>query len=119
MAQIEFQYKETTIIIKCQLDEKMSKIFQKFIAESKMNKDEINYFYEGKELLDKNMTFNQIANSIDKERKKMNIVIMDKKLDENNSIIKSKQIICPKCHENTRMNINNLKIIIKILINIK
>ena len=110
MAQVEFQYKETTTIIKCQLDEKLSEIIQKFIAESKTNKDEINYFYEGKELLDETMAFNQIANSIDKARKKMNIVIMDKKLDENNSLIKSKQIICPKCQENIRMNINNFKI---------
>ena len=52
-----------------------------------------------------------MANSIDKKRKKMNVVVMDKEeADKDKSIVKSKDIICPECKQNIMMDINKFKI---------
>ena len=54
-----------------------------------------------------------MSNNIDKERYKMNIQINNiQKVDDNanESIIKSKQIICPECHEKCLINIIDYKI---------
>ena len=52
-------------------------------------------------------------NNIDKKRGKINILVYDKKRAIiNNSIVKSKEIICPKCYENCRIKMNNYKIIL-------
>jgi len=52
-----------------------------------------------------------MANSIDKKRKKMNVVVMDKEeADKDKSIVKSKDIICPECNQNIMMDINKFKI---------
>ena len=110
MAQIEFQYNETNTLIKCHEDETIEDICNKFITESKMNENEIKYYYDGKNLEDKKLAFNQMANPIDKTRKKMNIIVIKKEILSENPIVQAKQIICPKCHENIKMNINNFKI---------
>ena len=53
-----------------------------------------------------------MANSIDKQRKKMNILVIDNDNinDNNKNIIKSKNIICPECGDNIRIEIKNFKI---------
>ena len=113
MAQIEFQYNGIITVIQCQEDQKMSDIFHNFTFKSNINENEINYSYNGKIITqsDKNLTFNQIANKIDKERKKMNILVISNKepLDDK-TLVRSKNIICPKCKENIKMKINNYKI---------
>ena len=113
MAQVVFQYKETNTIIKCQEGQKMIDICSNFIKESKINENEIDYFYggHGGAQFNKDFTFEQMANSIDKKRKKMNVVVMDKEeADKDKSIVKSKDIICPECNQNIMMDINKFKI---------
>ena len=53
-----------------------------------------------------------MANSMDKKRKKMNILVIsqDNNINDNNNIIRSKNIICPECNEDIKMKINNYKI---------
>ena len=64
MAQVEFQYKETNTIIKCQEGQKMIDICSNFIKESKINENEIDYFYggHGGAQFNKDFTFEQMAN---------------------------------------------------------
>ena len=113
MAEVEFQYNGITTKIQCEDNQKMIEIFNKFISKSGTNENEICCFYNGKPYtnLDNNLTFNEMANSLDKVRKKMNILVNDI-IDENEkkSIIKTKNIICPKCYENAKIKINNYKI---------
>ena len=110
MAQIEFQYNEINNVIQCHIDEKIEDICNKFLTVSKINANEIEYYYDGKKIIDKNLTFNQLANPVDKMRKKMNIIIIDKNLYLDDKIVQSKDVICPVCHEPIKMNINNYKI---------
>ena len=113
MAEAAFHYNGITTIIQCQENQKMSEICDKFISKSNLNENELIYFYDGKvgAQFDKNLTFYQMANSIDKSRKKMNILVINNKIINNNkSTIKSKNIICQQCYENVKIKIDNYKI---------
>ena len=85
-----------------------------FVTKAHINENDINYLYDGKggAEFDKNLTFNQMANSMDKIRKKMNILVIsqDDNINDINNIIRAKNIICPECNEDIKMNINNYKI---------
>ena len=118
MAEVEFQYNGISTIIQCKEDQTMYEICNTFISKAHLNENNINYVYNGKggKQFDKNLTFNQIANSYDKTRKKMNILVIDnsnnKENDnDNNILIRSKNIICPDCGEDIKIkNIENYKI---------
>ena len=114
MAQVEFQCNGISTIIQCNEEQKMYEICNNFISKSNLNENNINYVYNGKggKEFDKNLTFNQMANSYDKTRKKMNIlVIINENINNNNILIKSKNIICPECGLDIKINkINNYKI---------
>jgi len=52
-----------------------------------------------------------MANSIDKERKKMKILILSsEKQDNNKKFIRPKNIICPECGEDIKIKIENYMI---------
>ena len=113
MAQVEFQYNGINTIIQCQEDQKLSEICSIFINKSKINENKIYFFYDGKggAQFDKSLSFTQMANSFDRQRKKMNILILDNdSLNENKTKIKSKNIICPQCGEDIKIKIQNYKI---------
>ena len=79
MAQVEFQYKGISTIIQCKEDQKMIEIINIFISKSNINENEINYYYNGKIISqnNKNLKFNEISNSFDKERKKIIILVIN------------------------------------------
>jgi hypothetical protein len=113
MASVEFQYNGTMTVIQCQENQKMKEICNNFITKSKIKENEIYYFYDGKagSQFNQELTFIQMANSLDKTRKKMSILVYDiANNDENKSKIKSKNIICPECNEDIKMNIKDYKI---------
>ena len=108
MAQVEFHCEGIITTIQCQEDQKMSEIFNSFAFKANISENEISYSYNGKVLSqnDKNLTFIQIANTMDKERKKMNILVI--KIEKQpEMIIRSKNIICPECNRDIKMKINN------------
>ena len=114
MASVEFQYNGTMTVIQCQENQKMKEICNNFLIKSKIKENEVYYFYDGKAgvQFNKELTFIEMANSVDKNRKKMSILVYDiNNTDEDKSKIKSKNIICPKCYTDIKMNIQNYKII--------
>ena len=113
MAQVEFSFKGGSTIIQCNLDEKMKDIFQKFIDKTQIINKNIFYSYDGKTEINKELTFEEVASPEDKTKNKMNIIVLENKLEsdlEKKVIIKSKNIICPECKENIKMEIKNFKI---------
>ena len=130
---MNFQY---VTFIKCQEDEKISNICNNFLRKSGLNGNGIKYFYSGKggDEFDQNLTFNEMANSIDQKRKKMTFIVLQDTNNKNinnpdapninnnitinndnkqiNSINKkiSKYIICPECGDPIRMEMNEYKI---------
>jgi len=113
MAEVEFQYNGINTIIQCKEDQKMIEICNNFITKSNIIENNINYFYngEGGAQFNKNLTFNQMVNSIDKERKKMKILILSSENQDNNKkFIRSKNIVCPECGEDIKIKIENYMI---------
>ena len=114
MAKVEFQYNGEITMIQCKENQKMAEICDNFISKYHINENEIYYSYNGiaGAKFNKNLTFNQMANAIDKKRKMMNVLVykIDDKINDKNMIIRSKNIICPKCKEDIKMKIDNYKI---------
>ncbi len=113
MAQVEFKYNGLNYNIQCHEDQKMIDIIDNFKSKLHLSEKNINYLYDGRNWseFNKNLTFIQMANSVDKERKMMNIIVLiDETSYDNKKLIKSKNIICPKCGENIKIKINNYNI---------
>ena len=111
MTEVEFTYNGVSTTIQCNLNEKLKDICQRFKDKVGLNNTNIYYSYNGQVGIDEEKKFEEIANSEDKLRKKMNIIVFDNLIEiKGKEIIKSKNIICPECKENIRMNINEYKI---------
>ena len=114
MAQIDFIYNGTKTTIYCQLEDKMKKICETFANKVQIDKTKIYFLYNGKAITEsfQEMTYEQMANSEDKMKNKMNILVNDN-FDPDpdpETLVKSKDIICQKCKEITRIDIVNYKI---------
>ena len=110
MAEVIFNYEGKTIIIQCNINDKMKDIIDKFLIKITNNENNLYYLYNGT-ITNDNLTFNEQANNIDKDRRKMNIIVVKK--EEVIDIIKeiiSKDIICPECKENALMNLDNFRL---------
>ena len=95
--QIELSYDGVNIIIHCRADEKLKDIFQNFKFKVKAENKILIYMYNGITIQNEELTFNEIANSEDKKRNKMNILVVEGEgrpvLSPQNYIIKSNNII--------------------------
>ena len=113
MVEVEFNFNDIKTIIQCNINEKMNDIYNKYIIKIGKNINDIYFVYDGNKIQENinNLTFNELANNIDKDRKKMNILVYDKNTNiEKNNKIKLKEIICNKCGENIKILIDNYKI---------
>ena len=114
MAEVEFNYNGTKVIIQCKENEVMKNICQSFIKKIEEDKNNIYFSYNGNagNKFDENLTFEQMINSEDKKRNKMNILVFKDEIEEEEvkDIIKSKDIICPICSESIRIDIKDYKI---------
>jgi len=107
MNKVEFIYKGQPIFIACNLNEKMNDIFNKFIAKANIDKNSIYFLYKGKKI-DGNLKLEELKG--DQKDIKILVEKFDKSKIETNSIINPKIIICPKCGENSRIQIDKYKI---------
>ena len=113
MAQVEFIYNGITTVIQCDINEKMEDICKKFKIKNKLENKIIFYSYNGNIGINEKLTFVEFANSEDKNRKKMSILVFEENIDpipRENDIIISNTIICPQCNENIKMDVKDYKI---------
>ena len=73
MEEIEFSYKGINTTIKCERNDSFGKIIEKLFKKIEINLNSVNFLYSGSQIQNKEKSLNEIANDIDKERKKMNI----------------------------------------------
>ena len=97
--------------MQCRKDEKLKDIFKNFIFKTSAEDKILIYMYNGNTIQNEELTFNEIANSEDKERNEMNILVVEG-LDHpvphtQDHIIKSKNIICPECNEDIKIKIED------------
>ena len=111
MAQIEFLYNGTKTVIQGNYKDKFKDILQHLKTKTEINLDSVYYLYSGNTIDNLQITIDQLINNLDRANNKISILVYDiDDTNESSTLIKSKYIICPKCCENTRININNYKI---------
>jgi len=109
--QIVLNYNGVNTTMQCRKDEKLKDIFKNFIFKTSAEDKILIYMYNGNTIQNEELTFNEIANSEDKERNEMNILVVEG-LDHpaphtQDHIIKSKNIICPECKEDIKIKIED------------
>ena len=114
MIKVYFCYKGSIFDIPSTKDEKMESIFQKFISMAKLSIDSVYFIYSGNSITNKELTFDQIANENDKKSNRLNILVNEVSTEPLTSpIVKSKEVICPKCHEHSKIHLDDYQISIK------
>jgi len=108
MTSIEFIYQGNITEIQSNLNDKMKDIINKYIMKSLIDKNSIMFLYSGNKINEEL----KLSDIIGKEEKdKIKILVYSKDSNNNNNTIKkSKYIICPDCGENIKYRINNYKI---------
>ena len=95
------------------LNEKFINIVNRSIFGNFINKDSITFLYAGSKIKTESL-LSDIITEIDKDSNKMLIMvfypIINQQDDENNSKIKARELICPKCFESINIKIQNYKI---------
>ena len=115
MANVIYTYKGRKITIQSNFEEKLKEINKTFLSKLNLKDNDIFFIYNGSKINDE-FTLEQQASNMDKNTKEINILVYDIEDDRRNniiiieSIIKSKQIICPECSENILMKIHDYKI---------
>ena len=110
MVEIEFIYDGTNMIIQCEETTIINKVCQQFATKSGIDIKSVYFLYSGNKIEDKK-SFSTLANSFDKERKRMSVIVTPSNFqEEKTSKVKVKQVICPICGENSRIKIENYKV---------
>ena len=113
MASVEFTLTGMKTVIQCNENDLLRDIINKFAIKREKDVKDIYFIYNSDVIKEsyKNLTFNQIANQNDRERKKMCILVNEKDNKQNeNTFIKSNEIICPRCRESILFSINDYMI---------
>ena len=87
MANVEFNYEGKEITIQCNKNDNMEKIFQQFMAKVGGKSDTLAFLYNGSAITNMNLTFDQLSNSDDKNRNKMNILVCNSSTNFSNQFI--------------------------------
>ena len=107
MAEAIFNYEGNITTIQCEMNEKMKDIIDRFLIKLEKKENNLYYLYNGTQI-NYELTFNEQANDIDKNRKQMNIIVTKSEYPQN--IIKeivSKDVICPECQGNSLIDFQN------------
>ena len=108
---IQLSYNCIPVTIQGSLNEKMKTIIDRFIVKTSADRNSI-YFLYGGAILKEEQSLIEIISNEDKLRNQMNILVNSSFDDQNdhNSIINSKEVICPKCLCHINLKIQNYKI---------
>lgn len=112
MNTVEFNYKGYQTNIPCQENDSFENICHRFAQKCLVDINTLFFLYSGNRINLK-LKLSEVINDIDKERKKMSIVVVEmNELTENKNdiLIKSNQPICPICFENAQIEIKDYKI---------
>ena len=109
MSEITFIYKGNEIPIQCSKGEKMKDIMERLSNKINISKNDIYGLYNGK-ILDEELKEDQIRK--DENNKKIILIYEYDKSTVVNNIIKSNEVICPRCKENCLIKIKDYKIVL-------
>ena len=75
MASVEFNYEGRSITIQCNNYDTLDKIIRKYLTKSQVDPNSVSFLYNGDLITNKSLTFDQLSNSYDKSRNKMNVLV--------------------------------------------
>ena len=112
MARLIFFYEGIKEKIYCNANDKMKDIVNKFLTKiNKQNEIEKLYILYHWKYINYDLTFNELANEEDRKKGRIEITVNRKEeIKKERKQFISKDVICPKCKENTFMDIKNFKI---------
>ena len=90
MSEVEFLYNGNNIKIQCNSNDKLRNIFDKFITKVGTTNNLLVYLYNGDTISNYGLTFYELANSEDKIRNKMNIIVTETLNSNSNHFIYEK-----------------------------
>ena len=109
MNKVVFNYGNEKIEIQYQPEDKIKNIFQKFCLKVDKNIKDLLFYYM-REIINEDFKLSQIESNLKQERHIINILVYEKKLVlKKKNFEKSKDIICPDCGEEARIDIKNFK----------
>ena len=115
MAEITFVYNGAVTTLQCKINGKLRDICEKFCIKVQTDINKLIFIYGG-DILELELAINQIIKQINQDNNKIKILVYDKNSEfigeKNERIIKSKDIICPKCGELCLINFHDYKIIL-------
>ena len=111
MNKVEFCFNDVKFFVQCNNDDKMKDIIAKFLSKSGQTKNSVFFLYNGR-IINDELVFNKCANSLDRSRNYMNVIVLESQglNDESVNLIKSKYIICPKCNKHAYISIKDFKL---------
>ena len=110
MLKVEFEYKSNKTFIQAINEDKMRKVCSKFTQKAQIDLNKLYFMYSGN-IVNLELTIEQIINKTDKERGTMSIIVVDHSNENgNNNKIISPYIICPICKEHARYEIKDFRI---------
>ena len=115
MVAILFDFYHEVTKLECKKEDFIKDICIKYASQIGLDLKTLFFLHNGERLnLDLNLTFEDEANSIDKDSNEMMLLVYQSSNSinpyKNDELKKSKDIICPECSENCRINIKNFKI---------
>ena len=109
LVKVEFKKKQRITQMKCKSDQLMKEICLKYSQKEQLNYKRL-FFYYNNVRINEELTFENQAIRNDRNLGKITILVEEiKPNQENSAYIKSKEIICPKCGEESILNIKDFK----------
>ena len=108
MSQIIFNYKGNNYLIQCQIKEKMTSVIEGFYNKSLVTRGTV-YFLCNGDLLNIEITEDKIRPN---EQNQKIVLVYDINDQNNDTIVKSNEIICKTCKENSKIAVDNYHIIL-------
>ena len=112
MIQIDFEYNQDKVMIQAKSYELFQSAIDRYIQKTQIQLDSV-YFIANGNKRKPERSLENIMTNIDKKNKKIKVLVNKIQEKDNNCqevIIKSKNIICPKCGENCRISLEDCKI---------
>ena len=110
MIEIEFELDQVKTIIHSKLEEPFKNIIDKYLIKISKEPGTLYFISHGKQMNPNETIGNQMNEQEKKDNKIIIYVLLIEKENNNDKIIKSKDIICMKCKEPCRIKIENYKI---------
>ena len=112
-SEVVFSFDGDETVIQCNENDKIKDIFSRFINKRMIDGNSVYCLYSGTKMnLEQDLTFRNLANTEDKSRKKMNILVFKKETSviSYKIFMVSQDIICPICKEICQLEFKDYKI---------